>query len=76
MKYVNHRHMTCHIAQGLYMVFYFGFSVKSVKVSQWAGRKSVVYGHGIRHGGWGSMRIKKSVNYSLYFNGAEATLGI
>ena len=34
---VNHCHVTCQTAQGLYMEFIFGFSVKTVKVSQWAG---------------------------------------
>ena len=29
--------MTCQTAQGLYMEFIFGFSVKTVKVRQWAG---------------------------------------
>ena len=50
VQYVNHCHMTCQTAQGLYMAFYFWISVKTVKVSQWAEQESVAYGHGIRHG--------------------------
>ena len=30
--------------------FYFGFSVKTVKLSQWAGQGSVVYSHCIKFG--------------------------
>ena len=48
-QYVNHRHVTCQTAQGLYMAFYFWISVKTVRVSQWAEQESVVYGYGIRH---------------------------
>ena len=49
-QYVNHRHVTCQTAQGLYMAFYFWISVKTVKVSQRTEQESVAYGYGIRHG--------------------------
>ena len=37
-QYVNHRHVTCQTAQGLYMAFHSWISVKTVKVSQWVNR--------------------------------------
>ena len=57
------------------MGFYFGFSVKIVKVVYGLDRNlwcmAMVLGTGL-----GFYEIKKSVNHSLYFNGAEATHGI
>ena len=48
-QYVDHCHVTCQTAQGLCMALCFGFGVKTLKISQWAGQGSVVYGHGIKH---------------------------
>ena len=67
--------MTCHIAQGLYMGFYFGFSIKTVKVVNGLDRNLCCMATSLGMG-LGFSEIKKSVNHSLYFNGAEATRGI
>ena len=37
-------------ARIIHGILFFGFSVKTVKVTQWTGQKFVVYGHGIKHG--------------------------
>ena len=54
------------------MRFHFGFDVKSVKVSQWPRWKFMIMATASGTG-LGFYEIEKSVNHSLYYNGAEAT---
>ena len=67
--------MTCQTAQGLYMEFIFGFSVKTVKVSQWAGGKlwcmATTSGTAL-----GFYEIENCKSFFQYFNCAEAPRGI